>query len=785
MIFKKTGFVSALSLFLTQLLLNVPSGPLYAQEIPKSPVETAKSSESTNKASDLARKVLAANGGLDAIKKFNHSPYRVNGSIRHFSSISNSENNFEFQSEVLQNKQRISMEFMGQELVTGFDGKVCWSKQDNTVLPADPLASERIKEEIEHGMLLLEKLLDPGRDLKLFESVDWKGKKSDVLAVKADDGKETKFYIDPKTFLVLRSEFEGSDQEQGTPCLKGYEYFNYKTVSGTKQPARVIEYSDLKKVSDVLIKGFNTSISLPANYFNMPVGAKIARLEKGPVEVPFYYSNNQVLVKVKINGMKDLLFLLDTGATQTILDSQHARELNLANSINASKNLSITTGAGSMKMHSVRLDSLELGEIKLEDVSIASAKLQSLSTMSQMEPAGLLGANILKRFLVTIDYDRQVVRFSDPDNVTIPENAIILETKPSLGMGGLAVEGSIDDGPSLNFLIDTGAAFNHVSRPLINEVLRDKEKSKLLPVGSIKGLDDTPVSTGAIIFDKLKIGKYEFRKPVFSVSAQDSANNQGLISGGRLAILGNPFFSRFRFSVDYRNQRLFLEKTPEKALEDSLLEKIDQVVADYRRNNDGPAARDILQKLQKSAADQKQTAASSLALAYDALILGYENREKTITRAAPPKDAKATDLIPDKSITLFSQAYGQSMRSNSKKTAAIVLSVWSEHLLENFSPGYSIHARNLVGEGLRLSPSSAFPMATLGLFLLRQYESGEKKPILLAQSLEVVNQALMLDPSNWIALKTKLELARIKADTCDPGLIERQIKTYYPGAKAI
>lgn len=790
------------SRFLLLLLLAQTQIAFAAERISNSVVKTSTTSNlqdvqsaSTNltkdksKALALAKQVVDANGGLANLKKFDHDGYRVSGLIRHFSSMSGSENSFDFTSDVMGNKQKITMDFMGQELVTGFDGKTCWSKQDNNVLPADPLASLRIKEEIDHSLLILEQLLEPDRKLGLLESVDFKGKKCDVLVAKADDGKDTRLFIDPKTHLVLRSEFDGNDQEQGTPCLKGYEYFNYKTVSGTKQPGRVVEYSDQKKVSDVTVKKFDTSVKLTEEVFQMPVGSRIARLDKGPVEVPFIYSNNQVLVKAKVNGVKDLLFLLDTGATQTILDSQRARELALVNP-NASKNISITTGSGFIKMHSVQLESLQLGEIKLEQVAIATAKLQSLSAISDMEPAGLLGANILKRFFVTIDYDRQVVRFSDPDNVSIPEHAIVLETKPSLGMGGLAVEGTIDGGSKLTFLIDTGAAFNHVSRPLIADVLKDKKKADILPIGVIKGLDGTPVSTGAIIFDTLNIGSNQFPKTVFSISTAEAATNPGLISGGKIAILGNPFFSRYKLSIDYRNQRIFLERSPEKEIEDAYEEKIEDVMAAYRRsggaNSDLSLAKNTMQRIQTQARTEKHAGASALALAYEGLFLGYENNAETKSKSELNKGIKPEEMIPDKSISMFIQAYTQAIRTKSKKIAAQVLSVWAEHLLENYPPSYSVHASRLLSEAITLSPGTPEPVAVLGLFLLRQHQCGERSSkISLEKAVEVVNQALMLDPSNWIALKTKLEFARLKLDPCEPALIELQIKTYYPGVKNI
>ncbi len=59
----------------------------------------------------------------------------------------------------------------------------------------------------------------------------------------------------------------------------------------------------------------------------MPEEPTIARLQQGPVELPFEYAYNQVLAKAKINGDKDAIFIIDTGASQSMMDQTYAETI--------------------------------------------------------------------------------------------------------------------------------------------------------------------------------------------------------------------------------------------------------------------------------------------------------------------------------------------------------------------------------------------------------------------------------------------------------------------------
>lgn len=673
----------------------------------------------SQQAQDLAQKVIEKLGGLDKIEKFNNSTYRATGNVEQISSLSGSSNVLPCEIIAQGHRQWVSVTFMGQPVVTGYDGKECWTMQGTNSMPTDPITAQRVKEDLDHGLLLVEKLLERGRKLTIETSKVVNGVKCDALSAVAEDGKPTTFYIDPATSLIVRTEYHGSDIEQGVDCVKAYDYMDYRKVSGTLQPFKAIEYSDDKKVSIVQIAKIETDVKLSENVFKMPLESKIARLKAGPVRVPFQYTSSEILVMASINGLPNKLFIVDTGATQSIVDTACFKDI----AAPTSEEIAITTGSGAMKMTFAQLKTFQLGEIVLQDVPVAIADLSKFAQFLAVKPHGLIGANILKRFLITIDYEKKELVLRDPDKVKPPEGAIVVETKPSLGVSGLAVEGVLDDRLKLTFLIDSGAAFNHVSESLIKELTQ----APLLPVGVIKGLDGTPVRTGATRFKSLEIGKLSVQDPVFSVAPTigNEDSPKGIISGGALAIIGNPLLSRYRVTIDYRNQKIYFEETIKKG-QASLEGRLKRIISDFYNQDNPRNATNQLSHLAADALEQGFPAIAAQATAYEAYCLsrinvkaqpamgkGFTQNELSNTSSTSEQttgQATAAKTIHDK----FLAATEYAKRSDDKAVAAQVLSLWAQYYLQAGAQTYS-RARPLINRALATCPTEPAVYAVAGL----------------------------------------------------------------------
>lgn len=771
-------------------------------EIAQSPSHQTSES-ATQQAQNLAEKVIEKFGGVDKIHKFNVSTYRAVGNVEQISSLSGSSNTLPCEIIAQGHKQWVSVTFMGQPVVTGYDGKDCWTMQGKTAMPTDPITAQRVKEDLDHGLLLVEKLLERGRKLRLEPSKTINGIKCEALSAVAEDGKPTIFYIDPTNSLIVRTEYHGSDIEQGVDCVKAYDYMDYRKVSGTLQPFKAIEYSDNKKVSIVEISRIDTDFKPPDDVFKMPTESKIARLKSGPVHVPFQYTSNEILVMASINGLPNKLFILDTGATQSIVDTQCFKDI----APTTSDEIAITTGSGAMKMSFAQLKSFQLGEIVLQDVAVAIADLSKFSQFLTVKPQGLIGANILKRFLITIDYDKQELVLRDPDKVKPPEGAIVVDTKPSLGVSGLAVDGVLDDKLKLTFLIDSGAAFNHVSESLIKELT----KTPLLPVGVIKGLDGIPVRTGATRFKTLSIGNLTIDDPIFSVAPTQGPEDspKGIIQGGALAIIGNPLLSHYRVTIDYRNQKIYFEKKA-RGGDAALDARLKRIISDYYNSGNARLASNQLSHLSADALAQGFPAIAAQAMANEAYSLSRVNAstssslsQKGLTGTKMSSEQTEETTIVSKSISdKFVAAFEQAKRSDNKAVMAQVLALWAQYYLQG-GPQNISRARPLINKALATCPTEPAVYAVAGLLFatgqpanmadklgnatteatMNPLFPNEEKTESSADML--LNQSLMLDPANWLALWTKYNLAERSGKTSEKVLITKHLLRYYPDANRV
>jgi predicted aspartyl protease len=116
----------------------------------------------------------------------------------------------------------------------------------------------------------------------------------------------------------------------------------------------------------------------------------------------FVEHTSLVVVPVRINGHGPYRFLLDTGASNTILSLSIAEGLG----IQKLRSYTIISAGGSVSGTIRKLSTLTVGPARLEDVEIAVANFPLLKTMNV---DGVLGSDYLRRFKISIDYDNQVV----------------------------------------------------------------------------------------------------------------------------------------------------------------------------------------------------------------------------------------------------------------------------------------------------------------------------------------------------------------------------------------
>ena len=109
-----------------------------------------------------------------------------------------------------------------------------------------------------------------------------------------------------------------------------------------------------------------------------------------------------VVVPVFLNGQGPYRFLLDTGATHSILSTAVADQLRIPT---ASSGALITAG-GSVPVTVRAIEVVQIGTVRIGKTTIAVSDAEILRTL---HIDGIIGADYLKQFRISIDYTHHVL----------------------------------------------------------------------------------------------------------------------------------------------------------------------------------------------------------------------------------------------------------------------------------------------------------------------------------------------------------------------------------------
>lgn len=270
------------------------------------------------------------------------------------------------------------------------------------------------------------------------------------------------------------------------------------------------------------------------------------------VTIPILLVDGAIYLKVTINNNSGW-WLLDSGASSSVIDAQYARSLQLLPS-------GWIKGFGfgaNFDLAFVQLLGLSVGD-KTDELHMAAHVVMVYSglTESSYEPQfrGILGYDFISRFVVRIDYGQQCITLYNPDNV--PEFAVSSWIDAPLQYHMFTVPVCIDNNYCGRWSIDLGAERSSVNAPYIRQYpyLQQKRASGVEHVS--KGLASHSIDKLAR-FTRLKVAGWQLDNPVLSLSMPV---NTGSATLGELAgNLGAAQLQNFILWLDYSKQCVAFE----------------------------------------------------------------------------------------------------------------------------------------------------------------------------------------------------------------------------------
>lgn len=300
---------------------------------------------------------------------------------------------------------------------------------------------------------------------------------------------------------------------------------------------------------------------------------------KDVTTLPFELINHRPFIEVMINGKGPLRFVIDTGASLSVLSDKTAEKLGIK-PVARGGSARAVGGSGSFPIIYGLLESLTLGEAKIEAVPVYLRTVHHDPNTPDREHAdGYIGLSVLSNFGVTIDYqarqmglDRTPLKPEPPaaprDPASLPDAAAPAPAPaPNLAdgieiplrstSGGLAsAETHLPNlKRPLNFILDTGATTTVVSKAAVKKHQLESLKipgEKIRVIGAA-GVEEGVELMGLSTLTVSGLRKTNSRAIILDLEAVNETS--GFEQHG---ILGGDYLEHFRVILDLRRYQLKL-----------------------------------------------------------------------------------------------------------------------------------------------------------------------------------------------------------------------------------
>jgi hypothetical protein len=268
----------------------------------------------------------------------------------------------------------------------------------------------------------------------------------------------------------------------------------------------------------------------------------------GSARIPFADEGRHLFVRGSLNGSEPLWLAIDTGASDSLLDAERAKALDLD-----LQGRQRVAGAGGAEEGSYASGlTVELPGVVLERRTWSTAPLAA-ATGHPVD--GILGYDLFSRFVVEIDYAGRQVRLHEPGSyeyrgagdslpLALQDNQPHVLARVMLpGQEPLEGEFVIDTGSGSSLMLSASFVDAHKAAEAVGKTIRVSGQG----VGGTLQLEVARLQA-------FELGRSRIDRPLVVLA------RTGEIAGpGKAGNIGSGILRRFRVVFDYARQRMILE----------------------------------------------------------------------------------------------------------------------------------------------------------------------------------------------------------------------------------
>jgi len=261
---------------------------------------------------------------------------------------------------------------------------------------------------------------------------------------------------------------------------------------------------------------------------------------------------------VRFNDRETARLLLDTGASGISLSPKVAEKAGLE-----------VLGRESYEMKGIgderSQDSLRYiaSAVQIGGVTFADYPVSVFRSAQNADFDGLIGADVLQRFIVGIDFvdveltlePRPKVAPASGDELEDADNAPAPGFQRAMRYGNhLTIFTSVNQGPNKLFMLDSGAALNLIDEEVAREAAPTYRDDRI----GVRGLQGTVQKSSVAQHVALAFAGFRYdNRDLVAINFDKISDSAGV---GVSGILGMPVLGHFKLSIDYRNGTVRFEK---------------------------------------------------------------------------------------------------------------------------------------------------------------------------------------------------------------------------------